>query len=57
MMGNSHVEDLIRSLGDDERFSDVDVQIMANRLLPQPTKEERRTARDQVIAARDAAGN
>lgn len=49
-MGNSHIEDLIRSLQRDERFSEVEVRIIQNRLLPAPTKEERRTAREQITA-------
>lgn len=47
-MGNSFIEDLIRSVKQDDRFSPVESQIIANRLLPPPTREEREKAYRQV---------
>lgn len=47
-MGNSFIEDLIRSIEQDDRFSAVEKKIIANRLLPPPTVEERERAYFQV---------
>jgi hypothetical protein len=47
-MGNSFIEDLIRSVNRDTRYSEVEKRIIANRLLPPPTQEEIDLARSQA---------
>ena len=53
-MGNSFIEDLIADLmiamNSNNRFSEVEKRIIANRLLPPPTEEERELARAQVLS-------
>lgn len=44
-MGNSFIEDLIREVDKDSRFSQIEKRIIAVRLLAPPTDEEREAAR------------
>lgn len=54
-MGNSFIEDLIREIAKDGRFSPVEKQVIANRLIVPATNEERRVAYLQIYPEGPAA--
>lgn len=45
MPSNRFIDDVIKYVREHEQFSDIEIYIIAKRLEPQPTEEEREEAR------------